>query len=357
MRCVSVIVILLLIALLCFALRLILFDTKSIMIEDDFDVSSDSSIEFNTDYITDFNTDYIPLDGAHRYPITLYNMYGTCFIDSLLNSIANSEALVKRYTSILPESKVSDDRILYAFSDGMKTKNIVSSLIDKKYVTDNALRTLYDTLICIFIRGIDAYDNTTMIYISLYIMYLANMFKFGKRYPSKTKTISINDSLYELVCKTDYNFIAYFNYCQKLKDLGKDNDIAGVDENLTKCVLSSNYATCQCNKAKIQKELDNHNESDVFISVLYNVIDDRKRLDEMFDACIKRYDSKYLCTDIIFDEYNHDDYYPHHSVFFNVNQGKLHDDGNITEASINTLTKTNDNGEYYVPSILHFQLK
>lgn len=339
-----------LLILLCFVFKLILSDEKQSMTEDDFDVLSDSFI--------DFNTEFIPLDGAHRYPITIHNMYGTCFIDALLNSIANSEALVKQFKSVLPDSKVSDDQILYAFNDGMKTKRIVSSLINKKYTTDNTLRTLYDVLICAFIRGIDTYNDATMVYISLYMMYLANMFKFGKMYPSKTKSISVNDSLYDLVCKTDYNFIAYFNYCQKLMDLGKDNDMAGVgDENLTKCILSSNYATCQCNKSKIQKELNSHDESDIFISVLYNIVDDRKRLDDMFDACIKRYNSKYLCTDIVFDLYKQDEYYPYHSVFFNVNQGKLHDDGKITEASINVLAKVNNDGEYYVPSILHFQLK
>lgn len=46
------------------------------------------------------------------------------------------------------------------------------------------------------------------------------IYEFNEHYKKKTKFITLEkETFYELVCKTDYNFVQYFNYCQKASDI------------------------------------------------------------------------------------------------------------------------------------------
>ena len=317
----------------------------------DIDISSDNS-ETDVSLDTEFDDTLI---GSHRFPVSMKNLYGTCFIDSLLNSIANSETLCNHFKNVLPN--ITNNQIDYAFGEGMKKKKMISSLIDKEFDTDNNISELYKILICIFIKEVNNCENNIISHIRLYLMYLENAGLFDAAYATKIKEVIGDEPFYEFVSKIDYNYVLYYNYCKRAFTTNHTNNFAGIRYNdMFGNILHLTYIVSRCKESDIQKILNNNSVADLFIKVLYNKYN-KHTLKEMFAACIKRYEGNYMCTDIIFDRYEDGKGFPFHSVYYNINQSKLLDDGELTEVAINNLNKPLDDGDYYVPCILHFQLR
>ena len=308
--------------------------------DDDFDLDTDSESEEIS-----LDSDFSPfMAGDH-------NLHGTCFIDSVLNSIANSDSLTAHFKSILPESKYSDELILRSFNEGIKERKIICGIINDKYKSDTNITLLYEILVSIFIRGMNKYDETTLIYVRLYLMYLENFYDFNEHYKTKTKFITLEEeTFYELVRKTDYNFVQYFNYCQKAsnpKFTGALNDdfLVRININMEISKISDIY-----------DKIKNNNVSDIYIKIIHYYLN-KKLIKEACDACIKRYPCDYVCSDIILDKYEKGNVLPNHSVFYNINQGKLQDNSKITDTDINKLSQPSEDGSCYFPCILHFQLR
>ena len=323
--------------------------------DSDYSFLSDFTLPSNISFSTEFDETLI---GSHRFPISLKNIYRTCFIDSVLNSIANCETLTKHFKDILPS--ITTKQIEQAFSiKSMKNKNILSSLISNNYNATNNLSRLYEILVALFIRSIDNSKDHILLYIRIYIMYLENMDGFNNGNKSKTKQLQRNMKFYDYVCNTDYNFISYFNYCYEIqKDNYNNISYTGVLNNNLIRKLNLNYFIRKCDISEIQYVLNNNTTHDVFVEIIYDsTLFDLNYIEGMFRTCIKRYNGNYLCTDIIFDKYEQESYTPYHSVYYNINQSKLLDDGELIETDINRLSKPLDDGDYYVPCILHFQLR
>lgn len=297
------------------------------------------------------------LVGGLRFPIAMNNLYRTCFIDSVLNSVANSDALTEYFKNILPENKVSDKQIIYAFTNGLKSRQIVSSLMDKTYIVKRNALGLYRILCSLFIRGIDnKYDKNILHCMRLYIMYLERMSKFNADHESKVKKMYLGKSFYEYVCAADYNFIVYFNYCKKICASGKESlDYTGVIDNNLITRLGLKHITRELNE--IQDVLNSIHTADLFIEIEYEAYYDKETAMNMCKECTKEYEGNYRCTDIIFDLYEKEETTPCHSVYYNIDEKVLHDDGEIIETDINNLYDLLDDGNYYVPCILHFQLR
>ena len=340
------------------AFRLILSQYKDIMNNDSLldDSLLDDSLLDDSETFDSFDDSL--LDGGLRYPISIINWFRTCFIDSVLNSIANSETLTNYFNSIISNNKFTDDQMINMFIIGMPRKAIISSLITKEYKSNNNKLELYKILCGIFIRGIDKqYSNEVMLYITLYIMYLENEYGFNKRYKSKTKILNPTDSFYDYVCNADYNFICYFNYCQKPKNKN-NSEFTGVLNNMLIRKLGLKHIICECEDVKIQTELNNNNETDLFVEIIYTPVKyNESVVNDMFKTCIKTYEGKYRCTDMILDKYEKYADIAYHSVYYNIDKGLLHDDGKIMNVSIDILHKSLEDGDYYAPCILHFQLK
>ena len=225
--------------------------------------SPDTPISFSTEF------DESLLIGGLRFPVSMNNLYRTCFIDSVLNSIANSETLTKHFKNILPESKVSDKEVITAFTYGLKDKQIISSLIDKNYTVKRNTLGLYHILCSLFLRGIDNnYDKNILHYMRLYIMYLERMGKFNSDHESKVKKMYLGKSFYDYVCAADYNFIVYFNYCKKLCVSGKESlDYTGVINNNLITRLGLTHKTREL--SSVQNTLNGMHDTDVFIEIEY----------------------------------------------------------------------------------------
>lgn len=296
------------------------------------------------------------MEGGHRFPLTIENIYGTCFIDSVLNSVANSDPLSNHFKSILPESEYSDETILEAFDEGMKHHRVVSAIVDDKYDVDDKITLLYEILVSIFIRGINKYDETTLICVRLYLMYLENFQAFNEHYRSKTKFITCEEeSFHDLACKADYNFVQYFQYCQKaLKRKNQDIKFTGVssDKFLDRIQIEVFPSTLSTIYNKIRKIAG----SDIYIRILHDP-SNKQIIPQVFDACIKHYDCDYRCSDVVLDKYKKGELSPIHSVFYNLDHGKLHDNSKIIDIGLNRLAQPSEDRVYYFPSILHFQLK
>ena len=332
---------------------------KSILFNHKMEYSSDTDYSFPSDVSFSTEFDESLLDGGLRFPIPTINKYRTCFIDSVLNSIANSDTLTKHFKNILPESKVSDEQIQNAFTNGLKNKTIISSLIEKNDKPKNNRHRLYAILCCLFMRGTDdnKYPKAVLQYIRLYLLYLERMSDFNFHF-EQTKKMYAGKSFYEYVCAADYNYILYFNYCRESYKLGKQPiPYTGVFNNKLIRNLELCNKLCSCDCSEIQDTLNITNKSDVFIEIDNNMscYDQNEQLN-MFSTCTKPYDGKYRCTDIILDLYEKDNEdEPCHSVYYNIDKGILHDDGELIKTDISNISKQFDNGDYYVPCILHFQ--
>lgn len=316
---------------------------------DDFITPPDSPILYNIDEL---------LSGGLRAPLKITNWFRTCFIDSVLNSIANSETLSKYFKNILPENKVSDEQIQNAFLHGMPEKKIISSLIEKDMTTQNNKLTIYKILCSMFIRGIDNnYSKDVLIYITLYIMYLENSTGFNARSKAPIRKPNPNDRFYTYVQDTDHNFVMYFIYYDKTIKKDIDPTYTGVPNNMLITKLGLKHITCICDYSEIQKQLDTNNDySDIFIETIYiPTVYNETVVNAMFDICTSEYKGKYRCTDIILDEYEKDASVSYHSLYYNIDEHKLHNNSIITKTEINTLSKPLTNGNYYIPRILHFQ--
>ena len=345
------IILIIVITLCLLLLGLILFNVKMNIY--DLFIRPKTPITFSTEF------DESLLDGGLRFPIPIINYHRTCFIDSVLNSIANSDTLTKHFKNILPESKVSDERIVNAFTNGLKVKKIISSLIESNYVAKNNKRKLYEILCSLFIRGIDGYNKYISQGIRLYMLYLEKMSLFNQDFES-TKTMYAGRSFYEYVCNADYNFILYFNFCEELRKRGKTNiKYTGVLNNCIIVNFGLKHFKAPCDKDSIQSILNSMTETDVFIELNNDISKyDNNIITTMISTCITKYKGKYRCTDIIFDMYeqdNGDD--PYHSVYYNIDKKALHDDASvINEIEIDSFTKTTEDNDYYVPCVLHFQM-
>ena len=310
------------------------------------DSDMDSDMDVFADVFADasiFSDLDAPLIGGLRAPSEIINWYRTCFIDSVLNAIANSDALVNHFKNILPTSKFSDNDIINAFLEGMPKKRVLSSLIDKDAHTSNNKLRLYEILGAMFIRGIDSYPKDVLLYITLYIMYLENSIQFNKKASNTVKEMDSRENLYTYACNADYNFVMYFRYCDKMI---KQNDIdpqyTGVQNNMLITKLGLNHKTSICDYSVIQKILDECADSDVFIETIYIPTRYNKTVVQaMFDICM----SKYVTDNDV----------SLHSVYYDVTDHLLHNDSVISKIDITTLSKQAQNGKYYVPRILHYQ--
>ena len=348
------------VVLLCLLLRLVLFKLKMCDSDTDFDIDFDTDIDFDSIFDSDISFDDILdesyLVGGLRAPLEITNWYRTCFIDSVLNSIANSDVLSKRFKNILPENSVSNEQIQNAFLHGIPERKIISSLIEKDMTTQNNKLMMYKLLCSMFIRGIDNnYPKDVLIYITLYIMYLENSSRFNYESGAPVKKMDPTERFYTYMQNVDYNFVIYFVYCEKaIKRI--DPKYTGVLDNLLPTRLGLKQVICICDYSEIQLRLDTSVDSDVFIEMIcIPTTYDETIVKAMFDICTSRYEGNYRCTDIILDEYKKESDVSYHSVYYNIDENKLHDNSDITKTDINALSKPLDNGNYYVPRILHFQ--
>lgn len=317
-------------------------------------MDSDMEVSDSSIYFLDLDSQ---MTGGLRAPSEIINWYRTCFIDSVLNAIANSDTLVERFKNILPESKFSDDDIINAFLEGMPKKYVLASLIDKDMHVPNNKLKLYEILGAIFIRGIDSYPKDVLLYVTLYIMYLENSTQFNKRASNVVKEMDPRENFYTYVCNTDHNFVIYFRYCDKMiKRNDMDPQYTGVHNNMLITKLGLNHKTSICDYSEIQGILDKCINSDVFIEFIYvPTMYNETVIQAMFDICLSKYAGGYCCTDIIFDEYENDDDIAYHSIYYNVNESLLHNNSVISKIDITSLSKQLHNGKYYVPRILHYQ--
>ena len=344
-------ILIIVITLCLLLLGLILFNVKMNIYESYFDgfiTPPDSPISYNIDEL---------LSGGLRAPLKITNWFRTCFIDSVLNSIANSETLTKHFKDILPESKVSDEQIQNAFINGIPEKKIISSLIEKDMTTQNNKLTIYKILCSIFIRGIDNnYSKDVLIYITLYIMYLENSTRFNDEAGAPIKEMDPTENFYTYVQNTDYNFVMYFIYCDKMIKKNINPAYTGVSNNLLITKLGLKHIFCICDYSEIQRQLNTNTDSDLFIETIYiPTVYDEIVVKAMFDICITKYKGKYRCTDIILDEYRKKSDISYHSVYYNIDKELLHNNSVITKTSKDIISKPLTNGNYYIPRILHFQ--
>ena len=348
-----VLLISILIILSLMSLGLILFGSKMTDDESDRELIPQSNLP--TSASSEF--DEALLMGGLRFPISMTNRYRTCFIDSVLNSIVNSDVLVERFKNIVPEKSVSDDQIEKAFTTGLKDKRIVSSIVEPTRKAKNNRRELYAILCCIFMRGIDKYSKSMLQYIRTYILYLDKMNTFNPRF-SNTKPVYAGKSFYEYVCATDYNFIIYFNYCKEMYELGNDNvEFTGVLDNRLIKNLGLLHVIRECTEDDIQTVLSKCTDSDMFIEIHSDIIQyDKPIIKKMIATCTKKHEGPYRCTDIIFDMYERNEDEPYHSVYYNLDEKVLHDDAKIiSNVNTNVFESERNDGDYYVPCIIHFQ--
>ena len=314
--------------------------------EDSFMTDSESD---DDDFEMDIPSEEIEqiLSGGFQTPKGIANVYGTCFIDSVINSILNSSALVALYNSYLGSS-ITLEKVNDAFTQGMIDKEILSSLITKNCVFDYFNAT-YMLLLSIITKYHKNLTDEVMLYIRLYIMYLENYEEFTKKCKKCKQISDLEPTFKDCLVIHDFNFVQYFLYCTKHVTNSK---CTGVNKDLLLYHFGIEMYNFSTNTKYIQHKLDASNEIDIYARCLYRITNAESKRKIIYDAILTKESDKYVLSDIVLDQYNESSVTPIHAMYYDIINHKLQNGMEVADAQIPDLIKLG-----YYPAILHYQLR
>ena len=332
MACVIVIIILLIFVLLYATLKMIFRNVKM--------SDSDTSFYYTPSSDDDF---YEDIDGGLLESRDFLNVFGTCYIDCILNSIANSDALVRQLTNEIP-AHLSITTISNAFDTPTPLCNINIKPTHDNYTSLSRL------LVALYIYGMNDYDDITILTIRTYIMYVENMERFLQKYPKRDKLKPVSfDSPFETLANIDHNFNVYMLLCQRAANKKHTIIASGVkDHRLLERIGIKTYCA-RCNVDDIANVLSTCDDHDVFV----NMLSFRGNLfDQRFDV---KTQNGYTLTDMMISRYSSNGNSFDHSMYYDFLKQTLQSDNTKTQMTIDDLVETKMSDGECVVTLLHFQ--
>lgn len=319
------------------------------------------------------------LSGGYINPVAFNNYYGTCFIDSTLNSIINSDKLLETFWNELPEC-IKNNEFIYkeglnidetitidtVFYNGISNTNRILSCYDLKDTRNDYFETVYRVLLSIFVHSIGNSSEMLSVCIRVYLMFLENIPRISQCGLFTMKSMSLDMSFNEFLKNLDYNFCMYYAILyHNSRNQSAQNEIerfrtctinysAGVPDHELLNHLGIGSYLSDYNENMIMNVLNNcSNTYDIFIA-MYGYVKHSNRK-KALDECFKVNHPKYILTDMVLSKYSTNPdmsrYSPEHAIYYNIKDNIAQDNNKQYTLYIDDIDNT------YTASILHFQMR